>query len=230
MGTGIRNKILLVDDDPDIRTFLGYNLRKEGFVVAEAASGVEALKAARSTKPDLVILDIMMPEMDGVETCVQLRAIDELEQPIIIFLTARNEDYSQIAALDAGGDDYVTKPIKPRVLISRIQALLRRVHQPVHTNGHTIHEGEEPVLNADRYTVQHAGEEYNLPKKEFELLSLLMSKPGKVFTRGFIMSQIWGEEVFISDRTIDVHIRKLRKKVGKDKIRTIKGIGYTFGK
>ncbi len=221
-------KILLVDDEPDILEFLSYNLKKEGYNVSTANNGKEALLAAKKQIPDLIILDVMMPDMDGMETCRVIREIPELKNVLIAFLTARGEDYSQIAGFEVGADDYINKPIKPRVLISRIKALLRRVKI-----------GEAPIaddtmefgglkIDRERYLVVQNGNEINLPKKEFELLSLLTSKPGKVFTREVILDKVWGGEVVVGDRTIDVHIRKLREKLGEDFIRTVKGIGYTF--
>ena len=219
-------KILLVDDDQDILEFLGYNIKKEGFNVETASNGKDAIEVAKKFKPDLIILDVMMPEMDGMETCHQMRNMPMLKDTLIIFLTARGEDYSQIAGFDAGADDYITKPIKPRVLVSKVRAILRR-------KGST--QAEESAIEAngvsidrERYLMKKDGIEFNLPKKEFELLSLLMSKPGKVFTREVIMNQIWGGEVVVGDRTIDVHIRKLREKLGEQLIKTIKGVGYKF--
>ncbi|MFT4754701.1 MAG: two-component system alkaline phosphatase synthesis response regulator PhoP [Salibacteraceae bacterium] len=218
------HKILLVDDDPDILEFIEYNLAKEGFEVATANNGVEAIKIAQSIIPDLILLDVMMPEMDGVETCTKIREIESIKNTRIAFLTARGEDYSQIAGFDAGGDDYILKPVKPRVLVSRIKALLRR-------NGGQ-EEAAEPEagikIDRERYEVHKDGERFSLPRKEFELLALLMSKSGKVFTREVILSSVWGEEVVVGDRTIDVHIRKLREKLGSEFITTIKGVGYKF--
>jgi len=218
------HKILLVDDDEDILEFIEYNLVKEGYEVNTAHNGVEAVKKAASFRPDLILLDVMMPEMDGVETCTQLRENDDLKNTVIAFLTARGEDYSQIAGFDAGGDDYILKPVKPRVLVSRIKALLRRAS--------SVSETEKDVqgikIDHDRYEVSLNGEVINLPRKEFELLSLLMSKIGKVFTRETILTTVWGEEVVVGDRTIDVHIRKLREKLGSEFITTIKGVGYKF--
>ncbi len=222
-------KILLVDDEPDILDFLRYNLRKEGYEVFTAGDGVEGLKLADAVHPHLVILDIMMPKMDGVELCRELRGRPDMSNLLIVFLTARDEDYSQIAALDIGGDDYITKPIKPRVFLSRVKALLRRLER--------LDEGAEPdmvirvadlVIDKERVSVKRGEEEVELAKKEFELLSLLASKPGKVFTREEIFNKVWGTDVIVGNRTIDVHIRKLREKIGDDYIRTIKGIGYKF--
>jgi two-component system alkaline phosphatase synthesis response regulator PhoP len=220
-------KILLVDDEPDILEFLKYNLKKEGYTVYTASNGKEALTLAKENSPHVIILDVMMPDMDGIETCRELREMPELTDVMIAFLTARSEDYSQIAGFEVGADDYINKPIKPRVFISRIKALLRR------------RSGTEPValdkadmggikIDRERYLVTQNGKEINLPKKEFELISLLASKPGKVFTRESILDKVWGGEVVVGDRTIDVHIRKLREKLGDNFIKTIKGIGYKF--
>ncbi|GAB4253164.1 MAG: response regulator transcription factor [Vicingaceae bacterium] len=220
-------KILLVDDEEDILEFIGYNLKKEGYDVYLTQSSSEALKLASEIIPDLILLDVMMPEMDGIETCTELRKNPKLNQTLIAILSARNEDYSQVAGLDAGADDYITKPIKPRLLISRVKAILRR-------KPNTSEDADKEsvvgniVLNRESYTIINKGEEFNLPKKEFELLSLLMSKPGKVFTRDAILEKIWGGDVIVGDRTIDVHIRKLREKVGSETIKTIKGVGYKF--
>ena len=221
-------KILLVDDEQDIIEFLSYNIKKEGYKTYSANNGEEAIKIAKEVKPDLIILDVMMPDMDGIETCREIRSIPELKNVMITFLTARNEDYSQIAGFEVGGDDYISKPIKPRVLLSRIKALLRRAErtdelQPV--------EKEFNVgikIDRERYLVIKDGVEINLPKKEFELIDFLASKPGKVFTREEILEKVWGGDVVVGDRTIDVHIRKLREKLGENFIRTVKGIGYTF--
>tara|TARA_R110002050_G_scaffold244268_1_gene380850 strand:- start:5870 stop:6544 length:675 start_codon:yes stop_codon:yes gene_type:complete len=219
-----KHKILLVDDDPDILEFIEYNLEKEGYSVATASNGLEAVKMAKSLVPDLILLDVMMPEMDGVETCAKIRESSELQHVRIAFLTARGEDYSQIAGFDAGGDDYILKPVKPRVLVSRIKALLRRSGGPevVKEPAHGL------KIDRERYEVSNNGERISLPRKEFELLALLMSKVGKVFTREIILSTVWGEEVVVGDRTIDVHIRKLREKLGSEYIKTIKGVGYKF--
>jgi two-component system alkaline phosphatase synthesis response regulator PhoP len=222
-------KILLVDDEPDILEILEFNLRKEGFEVATAENGQEGLKMAKEMKPDLIVLDIMMPIMDGVEVCRQLRANSDFDNTIITFLTAREEDYSQIAALDTGGDDYITKPIRPRVLISRVKALLRRNNRQ--------EEEEEEVrsikigdleIDLDQIVVFRKNERIELAKKEFDLLTLLASRPGKVFSREEIFNKVWGTDVIVGNRTIDVHIRKLREKLGNHYIKTIKGIGYKF--
>ena len=221
-----KKKILVVDDEEDILEFLSYNLSKEGAKVYKASNGVDAIEKAIRKKPDLILLDVMMPEMDGVETCIQLRDKPETQNTIIAFLTARNEDYSQIAGFEAGADDYISKPIKPRVLISRIKALMRR-NDVIEPTSAQI-ELKSLKIDRDRYVVIKDDEELNLPKKEFELLSLLISEPGKVFTRENILSSVWGEDVVVGDRTIDVHIRKLREKIGNHHIKTIKGVGYKF--
>lgn len=225
-------KILLVDDEPDIIEFLGYNLRKENFKVLTANNGEEALKIAQAELPELIILDVMMPEMDGIETCEEIKRIPALKNSIVAFLTARGEDYSQIAGFDAGADDYITKPIKPKVLISRVKALLKRYHPNDETKTSTsdveIIRIGDLTIDRERYIVINAGEEMVLPKKEFELLLLLVSKPEKVFTRDEIYTAVWGDNIIVGDRTIDVHIRKLREKIGQEHIRTIKGVGYKF--
>lgn len=218
--------ILLVDDDTDILEFLSYNLRKEGYRVLTADNGKQAVEIALQEKPQLILLDVMMPGMDGVETCNQLRENSELQQVIIAFLTARNEDYSQIAGFEVGADDYISKPIKPRVLISRIKALLRR-NRNLAPAAENLHLGGI-VIDREQYCIEKDGEKIYLPKKEFELLALLSSKPGKVFTREHILSQVWGDDVVVGDRTIDVHIRKLREKLGDTYIKTVKGVGYKF--
>jgi two-component system alkaline phosphatase synthesis response regulator PhoP len=222
-------RILIVDDEPDILEFLGYNLKKEGYEVFTALSGTEALELASKSKPHLILLDVMMPGLDGIETCEQLRNIPESSQSIIAFLTARSEDYSQIAGFEAGGDDYISKPIKPKVLISRIKALLKRLELS-HTSGdkNLITTIGSITLDRTRYLVIKNDQELILPKKEFELLNLLMSKPERVFTRDEIYDTVWGSEVIVGDRTIDVHIRKLREKLGEEHIVTIKGVGYKF--
>ncbi len=222
-------KILVVDDEPDILEILAYNLRKEGFQVTTANNGEEGLKKAEEVKPDLIILDIMMPQMDGVEVCRNIRGRKEFDNTLIAFLTAREEDYSQIAALDVGGDDYITKPIKPRVLMSRVKALLRRSGRADEDNeADNIIEAGDLIIDKERVIVLRGEEEIELAKKEFELLTLLVSKPGKVFTREEIFNKVWGTDVIVGNRTIDVHIRKLREKIGDDYIKTIKGIGYRF--
>ena len=225
-------KVLLVDDELDILEFLSYNLEKEGYRVYTAKNGVEALKIAEKKVPHLIILDVMMPEMDGIEACEELRKIPALNSTVIAFLTARGEDYSQIAGFEAGADDYITKPVRPKVLISRVKALLKRtgettqaVVEVVDTNIITI---GNLLIDKERYLIRIDDNEMILPRKEFELLSLLVSKPGKVFTREEIYFSVWGENVVVGDRTIDVHIRKLREKIGNNHIKTLKGIGYKF--
>ncbi len=221
-----QQKILVVDDEPDILELVQYNLEKEGFSVYTAGNGREAIEIATEVTPDLILLDVMMPEMDGMETCIEMRENSVLDRTIIAFLTARGEDYSQIAGFDAGADDYITKPIKPRVLLSRIKALLRRKGNA--TSPGKVVETNTIKIDRERYLVIKDGQEMSLPKKEFELLSLLASQPGKVFTRSAILSMVWGNEVVVGDRTIDVHIRKLREKLGDDYFKTIKGVGYKF--
>jgi two-component system alkaline phosphatase synthesis response regulator PhoP len=224
-----KKKILVVDDEPDIIEILKYNLEKEGFEIFSANNGDEGIEIAEREKPDLIVLDIMMPEMDGVEVCRVLRGKKDFKNTLIAFLTAREEDYSQIAALDVGGDDYITKPIRPRVLASRIKALFRRGGR--NEDGEdtsNILEVADLVINKDAITVERDGETIDLAKKEFELLSLLVGKPGKVFTREEIFNKVWGSDVIVGNRTIDVHIRKLREKIGDHYIKTIKGIGYKF--
>lgn len=223
-------KILLVDDEPDILEFLNYNLKKEGYDVFIAGNGKKGIEIARKENPDLIILDIMMPEMDGIETCRLLREIPEFKETMIVFLTARNEDYSQIAGFGVGADDYITKPVKPRVLLSRINALFRRYQS---RNGNQV-QNENVLIAGDlridreQYLVARGAEKIELPRKEFELLALIAAKPGKVFTRDEILDKVWGTEVVVGDRTIDVHIRKLREKFGEEMIKTVKGIGYKF--
>ena len=219
-------KILLVDDEVDIIEFLGYNLTKEGYDVTTTTSGKEAIEIAKKINPDLIILDVMMPEMDGIETCHEIRENEALKDTLIAFLSARGEDYSQVAGFDAGADDYITKPIKPRLLVSRVKAILRRK-----SGGQEIIADEQEgdiKIDREKYLVYKEGEEYSFPKKEFELLALLISKPGKVFTRDVILERVWGGDVIVGDRTIDVHIRKLREKLGDHYIKTIKGVGYKF--
>ncbi len=219
-------RLLLVDDEPDILEFVGYNLRQEGFQVKTASNGEEGLKKAKELKPHLILLDVMMPGMDGIETCDQIRKTPDLEDTLIAFLTARGEDYSQVAGFDAGADDYITKPIKPKVLVSRIKALLRRYGQSS-KNGNIIEIGDLSI-DLDKYQVTYEGNNLDLPRKEFELLNLLISRPGKVFHRDEILGTIWGNDVVVGGRTIDVHIRKLREKIGDKSIKTVKGVGYKF--
>jgi two-component system, OmpR family, alkaline phosphatase synthesis response regulator PhoP len=225
--TTTKSKILLVDDEPDILEFIRYNLEKEGFEVYTASNGKDAVKVAEKEMPSLIILDVMMPDMDGVETCVRMRENTKLNGSLITFLTARNEDYTQIAGFDAGADDYITKPIKPRVLVSRVKALLRRA-SGASKEENSLQDLGGLVIDRDKYVIFKNGVEINLPKKEFELLALLASKPGNVFPREMILENVWGGEVIVGDRTIDVHVRKLREKIGEDYIKTIKGVGYKF--
>ncbi|HNO71726.1 MAG TPA: response regulator transcription factor [Bacteroidia bacterium] len=220
------SKILLVDDEQDILEFVSYTLKKEGFTVYTALNGKDARGIAKKEKPDLIILDIMMPEMDGIETCRELRDIPFLKNTVISFLTARNEDYSQIAGFEVGADDYITKPIRPRVLTSRIKALLRRKPNQSLEKDAIALDGIQ--IDREKYIVTKEGERIDLRKKEFELLALLVEKPGKVFTRDEILNTVWGNDIIVGDRTIDVHINKLREKVGEKYIRTIKGVGYKF--
>lgn len=219
-------KILLVDDEPDILEIVGYNLSSEGYQVLTAENGVKAVKKAKKEKPQLIIMDVMMPEMDGIEACEQIRNIPELNETIITFLTARGEDYSQVAGFDAGADDYITKPIKPKVLVSKVKALLRRLKEE--ENSDSVLKIGSLVIDRDEYKISLKGEEIVLPRKEFELLSLLASKPGKVFKREEILDKVWGNEVVVGGRTIDVHIRKLREKIGDNSFKTVKGVGYKF--
>ena len=219
------NTILIVDDEPDIIEILRYNLEKEGYKTYSATNGLEAVAKAESILPDLILLDVMLPDMDGIQTCETIRSKPELRDTLIAFLTARSEDYSEIAGFQAGADDYITKPIRPKVLISRIQSLLKRTRQQVDTN---IISYNEIVLNKEKMLVEMDGVSLTLPNKEFRLLELLISKPERVFTRKEIYSLIWGSDIIVGDRTIDVHIRKLREKLQERYIYTIKGVGYTF--
>ncbi len=221
-----KQKILLVDDEQDILDLLSYNLEKEGYDVYTAHNGIKCLEIARQIIPDIILLDVMMPEMDGMEACKEIRDDDRLKNVIVAFLTARNEDYSQIAGFDSGADDYISKPIKTRVLISRVKALLRR-NGALKTEDTKIDQVGISI-DKDKYLVFKEGKELTLPKKEFELLALLLSQPGRVFTRDFILTSVWGNDVIVGDRTIDVHIRKLLEKVGDDYFKTIKGVGYKF--
>ncbi len=218
--------ILLADDEPDILEIIGYNLSLEGYQVITAENGIEALKIAKKKRPHLIILDVMMPEMDGIEACEQIRKLPDLQNTIITFLTARGEDYSQVAGFDAGADDYITKPIRPKVLISKVKALLRRFKE-IEVSDNIVRIGDL-VINRDEYKIIKGNIEIILPRKEFELLSLLASKPGKVFKREDILDKVWGNEVIVGGRTIDVHIRKLREKIGDNSFKTIKGVGYKF--
>ena len=221
-------KILLVDDESDILDFLSYNLKNIGYDVRVANNGEEGVKTALEFKPDLILLDMMMPEMDGIETCEKIREVDELKSVVIAFLTARGEDYSQIAGFNAGADDYILKPIKPKVLMSRVKALLKRGGLETSGEGQSIIKEGRIVINTKKHTVRFEDVEIVLPKKEFKLLSLLCSEPGVVHSREEIMDKIWGAEVVVGDRTIDVHIRKLREKLDENLISTIKGVGYKF--
>ena len=221
-------KILLVDDEPDILEIISYNLKSNGFEVFTALNGVKALKKAKSILPDLIILDVMMPEMDGIETCEEIRKIPELNDTIITFLTARSEDYSQLAGFDAGADDYINKPIKPKLLVGKVKSLLRRLNKNKVTESKNIINLGDLIIDRDEYKITLNKNEILLPRKEFELLYLLASKPGKVFKREVILEKIWGHEVVVGDRTIDVHIRKLREKLGDSRFKTIKGVGYKF--
>lgn len=217
--------ILIVDDDEDIRELLKYNLERDNHKVRAVENGLKCLEAVASEKPDLILLDVMMPEMDGIEVCEQLKANEAFNSILICFLTARSEDYSQIAGLEAGGDDYVSKPIKPKVLISRINALLRRLEL---NKPKDIIDPSKVRINRANYTVEKNGDPFHLPRKEFELLALLISQPNFVFKRIVILEKVWGNDIIVGDRTIDVHIRKLREKIGAHYITTIKGIGYKF--
>lgn len=217
-------KILLVDDDADILEIVGFNLEAEGYQISKASNGKDGIKKAQKEKPHLIILDVMMPEMDGIETCEHLRKIPELKQTIIAFLTARGEDYSQVAGFEVGADDYITKPIKPKVLVSKVKALLRRIKEG--ESMEDIIKVGDFEINREEYKIVRGEEEYVLPRKEFELFYLLASKPGKVFKREEILDKVWGNEVIVGGRTIDVHIRKLREKIGDEVFKTIKGIGY----
>jgi two-component system, OmpR family, alkaline phosphatase synthesis response regulator PhoP len=222
-----KHTILLVDDDPDIREFISFNLVKEGFKVETAKNGLEGVEMCKKFKPDLVLLDVMMPGMDGMEACEAIRATPEIAHTVIAFLSARGEDYSQVAGFESGGDDYITKPIRPKVLVSRIKALLRRNAKSEEGESNIIERGDLRI-DLEKYQV-HLGEGIlDMPRKEFELLQLLASKPGKVFSRDTIMDRVWGTEVVVGGRTIDVHIRKIREKIGDDRIKTIKGVGYKF--
>jgi len=219
-------KILLVDDEADILEFLGYNLRKEGYQVFKAKSGQKAIELAKENTPHLIMLDVMMPGMDGMQTCAELKKIPSLSDTLIVFLTARGEDYSQIAGFEAGADDYITKPIRPRVFLSRIQAILRRHKQTGLTLG--VITVNEFTIEREKYSIIKEGKVINLPRKEFELLYLLVSTPGKVFTRDEILSTVWGDDVVVGDRTIDVHIRRIREKLETGNIHTLKGVGYKY--
>lgn len=221
-------KILIVDDEEDILEFIEYNLKKEGYEVYTAHDGEEALRKALEIAPHLVLLDVMMPNMDGMETCRRLRAMPETADAIIAFLTARSEDYSQVAGFDAGADDYIAKPVRPNVLVSRIKALLKRVDSGNQAAADNPEDDRTLLIDRERYLVIRNGEEIILPRKMFELLALLYSKPEKVFLRDEIFTAVWGDDVIVGERTIDVHIRKLREKIGPDYIVTVKGVGYKY--
>lgn len=219
-------KILLVDDEPDILEIIGYNLSVEGYEIITAEDGIKAIQKAKKERPQLIIMDVMMPGMDGIEACEQIRKVPELSNTIITFLTARGEDYSQMAGFDAGADDYITKPIKPKVLTSKVKALLRRLNEE--RPSQKILKIGELIINREEYKISHHGKEIILPRKEFELLSLLATKPNKVYKREEILNKVWGNDVVVGGRTIDVHIRKLREKIGDDCFKTVKGVGYKF--
>jgi two-component system alkaline phosphatase synthesis response regulator PhoP len=219
-------KILLVDDEQDILEIVGYNLSQEGFKIVTASNGKEAISVAKKERPHLIIMDVMMPEMDGMEACENIRKIPELSNVIITFLTARSEDYSQVAGFDAGADDYISKPIKPKLLVSKVKALLRRLKDETAPSENLNVGGIE--INREEYKIVMNGREIVLPRKEFELFYLLASKPGKVYKREEILDKVWGNEVIVGGRTIDVHIRKLREKIGEEFFKTIKGVGYKF--
>lgn len=221
-------RILLVDDEPDILEIVGYNLSQEGYQIFTATNGKEAIIQAKKNLPQLIIMDVMMPEMDGMEACEAIRKLPELSNVIITFLTARSEDYSQVAGFDAGADDYISKPIKPKLLVSKVKALLRRLKNDEDlVNSETLNLGDI-IINREEYKIIKENIEIILPRKEFELFYLLASKPGKVFTREEILDKVWGSEVVVGGRTIDVHIRKLREKIGEEFFKTIKGVGYKF--
>ena len=221
-----RRSVLIVDDEKEIVDFLKYNIEKEDYRVYTAENGEKAVEMNRKVMPSMILMDVMMPQMDGIEACRVIRNDPLIHQPIIVFLTSRSEDYSQIAAFDAGGDDYISKPIRPRLLIKRIEAIFRRVNKTEEPNRKSLN--GDLSIDRDKFIVSIKGDEMYIPKKEFELLELLMSKPGKVFKRDQILSVVWGNDTIVGERTIDVHIRKLREKLGDAYIRTIKGVGYTF--
>jgi len=221
-------KILLVDDEKDILEIMSYNLKREGYDVYTARDGQAAITKALDIEPHLIVLDIMMPGMDGITACQEMRKHESLKKAVIIFLTARNEDFAQIAALESGGDDFISKPITPKVFLAKVKTYLRRFSSEESHNEEMSIEFDGLVINFERYIVIREGHEILLPRKEFELLALLASKPGKVFTREEIFSKVWGNDIVVGDRTIDVHIRKIREKIGLSLIRTVKGVGYTF--
>lgn len=219
-------KILLVDDEPDILEIIRFNLERVGYQIKTASNGLDAIKVSNKFLPHLIVLDVMMPDLDGIETCERLRQDERFQETIIMFLTARGEDYSYVAAFDAGADDYVTKPVKPKVLVSKVKGLLRRLKKREATSSQLVF--NNLVIDREEYKVTLKGKELSMPRKEFELLYLLASKPGKVFKREKIMEKIWGSDVVVGDRTIDVHIRKLREKIGNRFFKTVKGVGYKF--
>jgi len=220
-------KILLVNDEPDILEIVGYNLENEGYQIFKASNGMEAVNIAEEIQPHLILLDVMMPEMDGIEACEKIREIDSLKDVIITFFTARSEDYSQLAGFDAGADDYITKPVKPKILISKVKSLLRRIKSDTSEINNVITVGDI-IINREEYFVMKNRQKIILPRKEFELMALLTSKPEKVFKREVILERVWGNDVIVGGRTIDVHIRKLREKIGDDYFKTVKGVGYKF--
>jgi len=222
----LSTKVLIVDDDPEIIEILNYNLVNSGFITKSASNGLEAIKKAKKFIPDIILLDVMMPEMDGIEACIKIREIKTLTNTRIIFLSARGEDFTQIAAFDAGADDYISKPVKPKILLKKISSIAKRLDRNKNQSG--IIDLGEIIIDRESYLVTINKDEKNLPRKEFELLYLLATKPGKLFTREEIMLKVWGTEIFVGDRTIDVHIRKLRKKIGEKYIKTTKGVGYKF--
>ena len=224
----LSTKVLIVDDDPEIIEILNYNLINSGFITKSASNGLEAIKKANKFIPDIILLDVMMPEMDGIEACIKIREIKTLTNTRIIFLSARGEDFTQIAAFDAGADDYISKPVKPKILLKKISSIAKRLDRNKNPSG--ILDLGEIIIDRESYLVTINKVEKNLPRKEFELLYLLATKPGKLFTREEIMLKVWGTEIFVGDRTIDVHIRKLRKKIGEKYIKTTKGVGYKFKK
>ena len=219
-------KVLVVDDDPDIVEILKYNLKNSGYSVKSAGNGVEAIKKAKKFIPDIILMDVMMPEMSGIEACEEIKKIDQLSQAIIIFLSARSEDYTQISAYDAGADDYISKPVKPKILLKKISNIAKKINSE--KNAPNIIDLGSIKINKEEYVVIKDKKEILLPRKEFELLFLLATKPEKVFTREEIMNKVWGTQVIVGDRTIDVHVRKLREKIGEKHIKTLKGVGYKF--
>jgi len=227
MSTTAKQKILIVDDEPDILELIEYNLKKEGYQVHLASNGQEAVAEAKRVLPDLIVLDIMMPKMDGIEACRLMRTMPEFKNTFMVFLTARSEEYSEIAGFNVGADDYIAKPIKPRALVSRINAILRRNNGPDEVSDNKLEVGDL-VIDRESYLVYQNGQRVVLAKKEFELLYLLASKPGKVYTREVILKNIWEDSVVVTNRTIDVHIRKLREKLGEMYVSTVKGVGYKF--